>query len=68
MQDDPTEIQIAPLDIPVGEYMLILQSYDDNGSQKLTLKEDLITIQVLPQVLKRDTPVPKSVSIQLKTK
>ena len=68
MQDDPTEIQIAPLDIPVGEYMLILQSYDDNGSQKLTLKEDLITIQVLRQVLKRDTPVPKSVSIQLKTK
>ena len=29
-----------------GDYTLILQSFDNNGSVKSTLKEDLITITV----------------------
>ena len=47
MQNDPSEVQIAPFGVLVGDYDLILQSFDDNGSLKSTLKEDTITLRVI---------------------
>ena len=74
LQGEPTQIQLDPSeDIAAGDYTLILQSFDDNGSKKTTLKEEIITIgvvlpeaTVLPQSnsFKRDTPAPGLVSIQ----
>ena len=49
-QGNPTHIKIVPAAVAPGDYTLILQSYDKNGSVKSTLKEDLITITVQPIV------------------
>ena len=46
VQGNPTEIRIEPVDIPEGDYDLILQSFDENGSAKSTLKEDFVTLHV----------------------
>ena len=63
VQGSPTQIQIEPLDIPEGYYELILESFDDTGTQKATLKEDSVLVQVLPPVFIRDIPVPEIVYI-----
>ena len=38
VQGNPTKIQLAPVDVSPGDYELILESFNQNGSQKLTLK------------------------------
>ena len=48
-QGNPTHLKIntAGAVLAPGDYTLILQSFDNNGSVKSTLKEDLITITIL---------------------
>ena len=41
-----TLIKIVPAGVAPGDYTLILQSFDNNGSVKSTLKEESITITV----------------------
>ena len=53
-----TRIVIVPTAVAPGDYTLILQSFDNNGSVKSTLKEDFITITILAQ-----TPDPDPVSV-----
>ena len=45
-QGNPTLIKTVPAGVAPGDYTLILQSFDNNGSVKSTLKEDVITIIV----------------------
>ena len=46
-QGDPFLVEIAPDEtIAYGEYKLILESYDDNGTVKSALKSDIIIITV----------------------
>ena len=46
-QGNPTTlIKTVPAGVAPGDYTLILQSFDNNGSVKSTLKEDLITITI----------------------
>ena len=45
-QGSPSLIKIVPAGVAPGDYTLILQSFDNNGSVKSTLKTDLITITV----------------------
>ena len=54
-QASPTLIKIVPVGVAPGDYTLILQSFDNNGSVKSTLKQDSITITVL---LPEPTPTP----------
>ena len=47
-----------PFNTAPGAYTLVLQSFDNNGSVKATLKEDVIVISVLETEFLRDTVVP----------
>ena len=46
VQGNPTQILIEPFGIPVGDYKLILESFDENGLQKSPLQEDLVTLHI----------------------
>ena len=40
-------MQIAANGIPLGDYPLLLQSFDNNSEAKLTLKEDKVIVTVV---------------------
>ena len=44
-QGNPTQIKIEPLNVPEGDYELILESFDENSFEKQTLQEDIIIIK-----------------------
>lgn len=63
-QDNPTKIQLSPIGVPHGDYKLKLQSIDVNGSKKSTLKEDIITVRVIPvPTFVRDKPALQSILV-----
>ena len=52
-----------PLNTAPGVYQLVLQSFDNNGSVKSTLKEDVIVTTVLASPYLRDSAVPASTKV-----
>ena len=46
LQGSPTKISVLPLDIPLGDYELILESFDESSALKSTLQEDIIILRV----------------------
>ena len=57
-QGDPFLVEIAPNEYTAfGEYKIILESYDDNGTVKSALKTDIITVTV-PVPTTATVPVP----------
>ena len=47
IQDNPTKVQLTPMDLYPGKYELVLESIDDNSSVKSVLKTDKIVLNVI---------------------
>ena len=52
-----------PVNTAIGDYPLVLQSFDNNGSVKSTFKEEVIVITIVETEYLRDTAVPSSTEV-----
>ena len=55
-QSTSTVVTLAPIEISLGDHIVLLESYDNNSSVSSTLKQDLITVTVTAPTPKLTVP------------